>query len=213
MKKAVNYMLGLGLGDGWLSLMKSWVHLETSLAFGEGVDGRVSVASILYRSNLTFLQKMRLTTEGRPLQLKDWMQRHRPYTPNAVRITNVDEFGRDVKKWWNIMQPAWRRVDGNTSQVYVPPENEDWSELAKAGPNGLLLLMLSVGWWGKIETSDAWRGLLMDTLKSFNAMAFAMAPAASPAVSKAPTRVKRRQAPAEDAPAPKRTRARGRTRT
>ncbi|KAF9489744.1 hypothetical protein BDN71DRAFT_1511845 [Pleurotus eryngii] len=180
--------------------MKSWVHLETSLGFSEGVDG----------------QKMQLTTEGQPLQLKDWMQRHRPYTPNTIHITNIDKFRRDVKKWWNIMQSAWRRVNGNASQVYVPSKNEDWSKLAKASTNGLLLLMLSVGWWGKIETSDVWRGFLMDMLKSFNAMVFMMAPAASPAISNtlsAPTCVKRHQAAAEDVPAPKRTRARSRTRT
>ncbi|KAF9492175.1 hypothetical protein BDN71DRAFT_1433392 [Pleurotus eryngii] len=128
--KAVNYMLGLGLGDDWLSLMKSWVHLETSLGFGEGVDG----------------WKMWLTTEGRLLQLKDWMQRHRPYTPNTKGCQEMVEYHAT---------PAWQQVDRNTSQVYVPSENEDWSELAKASTNGLLLLMLSVGWWGKIETSDA----------------------------------------------------------
>ncbi|KAG9221974.1 hypothetical protein PTI98_008939 [Pleurotus ostreatus] len=201
-RKAVEYMVGLGLGDHWLSLVKNWVKLETKLAFGEGVDGR----------------KMRLPTQGRPLQLKDWMQRHRPYTSNAVLITDVVAFGSDVQKWWNTMQPAWRRGDGDTLQGYVPPENGNWDELAKGGANGLLLLVLAMGWWGKIDSSNAWKGLVCDALKTFDAMMLATAPLPAPTPSDAPDtllapaqRKRRQKAAVEDLPAPKRTRARGRT--
>lgn len=54
--------------------------------------------------------------------------------------------------WWAHLQPEWRGVYPLASQ---PPEDSDWSELRKGGPNGFFILLLSFVWWGKaIESME-----------------------------------------------------------
>ncbi|KAF9492972.1 hypothetical protein BDN71DRAFT_1395808 [Pleurotus eryngii] len=154
--EAVKYMRSLDLGQDWMDLVDTWLTLERKLAFGV-VTG----------------VKMKLTTQFRPPQVADWMQRHRPYTEAAATITDVDEFGDATMKWWRQIQPLWRQGDDKLPlAIYTPPENESWDVLAQGGPTGLLLLMVVLGWWGsKPNTpSQEWRDVVSDAKKSFESV-------------------------------------------
>lgn len=147
-------------------------HLGTQAGvWGGNRSGTLLEEEVIVAHDLE--QKMKLTTQFRPPQVADWMQRHRPYTEAAATITDVDEFGDATMKWWRQIQPLWRQGDDKLPlAIYTPPENESWDVLAQGGPTGLLLLMVVLGWWGSkpITPSQEWRDVVSDAKKSFESV-------------------------------------------
>ncbi|KAF4593592.1 hypothetical protein EYR40_008379 [Pleurotus pulmonarius] len=160
MQKAVTYMRSLPLGEAWTTLVTTWITLEGKLGFGL-VEGK----------------KMKLPTDLRPPQVADWMQRARPLgtrplVESVMTIKDVKVFSEDVMKWWKRIQPAWRQGDGKLPlPIYTPAPGENWDVLSQGGTNGLLLVMLVLGWWGDTEPSQAWQSVVADATKAFNSAA------------------------------------------
>ena len=48
------------------------------------------------------------------------------------------------------MQPDWRSQDTNWPPSHEIPPGQPWSKIAFTGPNGVFLLIISLGWWGKM---------------------------------------------------------------
>jgi hypothetical protein len=77
-------------------------------------------------------RKNRLTTESRPQQISDWMQRRRLWE-KAPPMDKAAEFGALWRGWWRVMQPEWRTMDDNWPLVRNGPPNESWENLMKGG--------------------------------------------------------------------------------
>ena len=67
------------------------------------------------------------------------------------KINDPQEYGDRWNAWWWSMQPSWREPD---SPFNMPSEASagSWSHLLCGGPNGLLLVILALGWWMKSST-------------------------------------------------------------
>ena len=87
-------------------------------------------------------------------------------------IDDSAEFGIAVVKWWYEMQPAFRRgADNALVAVYEVDDASVWDPLRKSGPNGLVLLMTVLAWWGRaifdrtqyqVDSSVEWRKTVLD---------------------------------------------------
>jgi len=67
-------------------------------------------------------------------------------------VSDSVEYGDRWNAWWWSMQPSWRHPD---SPFDISPEASagSWSHLLCGGPNGLLLVILALGWWMKFSTA------------------------------------------------------------
>lgn len=63
-------------------------------------------------------------------------------------VNDPKEYGDRWNGWWWSMQPSWRDPE---SPFDMPSETSavSWSNLLCGGPNGLLLVILALGWWMK----------------------------------------------------------------
>lgn len=59
------------------------------------------------------------------------------------------EYGGKVRNWWIKLQPTWRREKAKTEWPLSrnTPLNEDWEPLVKGGANGLMMVLITLGWW------------------------------------------------------------------
>ncbi|KAJ7021244.1 hypothetical protein C8F04DRAFT_1274013 [Mycena alexandri] len=58
-------------------------------------------------------------------------------------------------KWWGTLQPEWRVGEegkaGRFARASYPPHaREKWASLRLPGPNGLLGVVATLYWWGKV---------------------------------------------------------------
>ncbi|KAL0572313.1 SERTA domain-containing protein 3 [Marasmius crinis-equi] len=112
----------------FIEVMKHWVRFEK----GAG-----------------FIERGRLTTEGRPAQVGVWIgqARRAHFTPD---IRDVVEYGKQVKRWWWHCAPEWRQVKGSDE---LRRGKGPWEELRVSGVNGWTSIMAALGWWmGAIAT-------------------------------------------------------------
>lgn len=82
----------------------------------------------------------------RPEDIDLWLKNGRKFHAMPVLANPVEAFGKAWPKWWAHLQPAWRG-EGPAFSTDTPEEC-DWTELMKGGPNGFFLILLSYGWWG-----------------------------------------------------------------
>ena len=78
-----------------------------------------------------------------------WLKNGRRTQANQMPEVNVPkEYGDRWNGWWWSMQPSWRDPE---SPFDMPSETSavSWSNLLCGGPNGLLLVILALGWWMK----------------------------------------------------------------
>lgn len=101
----------------------------------------------------------RLGCSGRPEAVREWLKYGRKYNiPPA--LGNIDSFIKSWWTWWQMLQPEWRK-SGNGSATEMtrvaPPGDPDWSNTAKTGTNGLLIVMMTLSWWmGAVTGTDCW---------------------------------------------------------
>lgn len=57
----------------------------------------------------------------------------------------VSSYATSWMKWWVYLQPKWRGEE----LLCEVPEDPDWSELRKGGPNGFFIILISFAWWGQ----------------------------------------------------------------
>ena len=60
---------------------------------------------------------------------------------------DLDQFAEMWNQWWHLLQLDWC-CNGDGPLVEDFPDDSDVPELGKGGPNGIFLLILSLGWWG-----------------------------------------------------------------
>ena len=90
--------------------------------------------------------KKKLTAEGRPWQLSDWLTRGRKYQ-SPPPIDKAPAYASTWREWWSLIQPDWR-TDGVTwPMLKKDVEDEKWTDAMKGGMNGIFLAILSVSWW------------------------------------------------------------------
>jgi hypothetical protein len=88
-------------------------------------------------------------------------------------IKELAEFGHVVAKWWNNMQPTFRKGVGvSPKNIYDDDsDGEVWLPLQKGGLNGLLSVLTLLTWWGQYSmvhvqwedpTDDMWKATVLD---------------------------------------------------
>lgn len=89
-----------------------------------------------------------------------------PFIPDSA------ELGIAVAKWWNKMQPTFRRGTGNIPMaIYDVDDGSVWDPLRKSGPNGIVSVLTLLVWWGQAiqdrtqyqtDSSAEWRAIILD---------------------------------------------------
>lgn len=112
-----------------------------------------------------------LSSKNRPTDIQKWIKGHRKATEMPDVSLSVDSFAQEWRAWWDFLNPERDPASGMSLDV------SEYSELRKAGPNGIFLLLLSLVWWGAAATDqgnekmDVWRkaiGELVATVNFFN---------------------------------------------
>ncbi len=126
----VDYLKGHDWGPVWAHCIATFIEIERFAQF----KARGTLAN---------------PTEGRPAEVAAWMKRARKLTDYPIK--NVDEFAVAWLNWWNSNKPP--SVSGEVAA------NFDWAVLNVTGPNGLLLFMLTLAWWGSaLDDTKGHRG-------------------------------------------------------
>ncbi|EIM90690.1 uncharacterized protein STEHIDRAFT_38735, partial [Stereum hirsutum FP-91666 SS1] len=91
----------------------------------------------------------KLGVHKRPSQISVWFGRRRAWG-TIPPIKDVDAFEQSFKEWWSGMQPMWRIPRGKFWPLKRRnEEGERWASLMKGGPNGFVLVLISLVWWSK----------------------------------------------------------------
>ncbi|PPQ81291.1 hypothetical protein CVT26_015193, partial [Gymnopilus dilepis] len=69
---------------------------------------------------------------------------HRPEIP-------ILQFSEAYTKWWTVLQPEWRILDG---KVVAERIEGDWETLRRAGLNGLVSVVVALFYWGSAARED-----------------------------------------------------------
>ena len=124
-------------GIEWLACVREFVLFQQAAGFP---DGGASYPP---------------ATDVRPPEIGAWMKNRRPW--RDVEIKDVEKFARQWRAWWNTLQPKSRSGEAE------PTVDMDWSQLQKPGKNGILLIMMSLVWWGKASNRDeGWSKAISD---------------------------------------------------
>lgn len=86
-----------------------------------------------------------------------WLARGRKYSL-VPDIKDVGVYGGQVRGWWRAIQPEWRKehAEGDWPLHRQAPLDEDWDLVARGGPNGLMMVMMAIGWWfGRLDDKKA----------------------------------------------------------
>ncbi|KAI0054924.1 hypothetical protein BV25DRAFT_1764828, partial [Artomyces pyxidatus] len=114
----------------WTNVVVLWGQLERSLKYPDRMD-----------------RMHWLDVKKRPAAIGEWIKRHRDYAKMPT-IKDASQFGASWREWWSSLQPAWRRSsDGDDWPMKRSGDSASWVELAKGGPNGLVLVLIAVVWW------------------------------------------------------------------
>ncbi|KAG6827998.1 hypothetical protein H0H92_009727 [Tricholoma furcatifolium] len=130
------------LGETWKSCVAAWERFEEVLDYhcGKGLPG----------------------AKDRPEEWTTWVSKsHRMYSRTPV-IAEPMEFGLATAKWWKGIQPKVRQTSPATLPVpiiHCPATKEDmWASLRKGGPNGMLIVMTLLVWWGqRLGITSQWQ--------------------------------------------------------
>ncbi|KAJ7120486.1 hypothetical protein C8R43DRAFT_1136871 [Mycena crocata] len=126
-------LLAGGGGEAWLEVVELWWRYEVAANF-EG-------------------PKRGAGTAVRPDEVSGWINRARSGGPHPA-ISDVYSFVTRWWKWWETINPVWRKRTGTPVRLEQCGDG-DWSSLAHTGPNGLLNALICLRWW-----RDALRGNL-----------------------------------------------------
>lgn len=90
--------------------------------------------------------KKKLTADGQPWQLEDWISRGRNYE-SPPPIDKAPAYASAWRRWWASMQPSWRMEGGTWPMLKKDVEGEGWLNVKKGGANGIVLAILGASWW------------------------------------------------------------------
>jgi hypothetical protein len=117
---------------------------------------------------------------SRPEEWSKWVVKthegERPYQ-DPPSIADPAEFGLAFIKWWNAMQLAFRQAaEGMPQALYTTPATDAWE---RAGPNGLVIVVTLLFWWGKAlstqsrwqdDSSSLWKEVVNDLVRTLQAL-------------------------------------------
>ncbi|KAJ3524045.1 hypothetical protein NMY22_g11175 [Coprinellus aureogranulatus] len=148
------------LGETWKDAVEKWIALETLLGYGK-------------------VAKTPLPVSDRPTEWTKWASKTknnvRPYD-SIPKIDQPAEFGLAMLKWWYNIQPPFRSSTNNfPGPMFEDPsyEGDPWVAIRKSGPNGFVVLMTLMSWWGRSlsnrnsfvdDSRPAWN-LLVDDIR------------------------------------------------
>ncbi|KAJ7819318.1 hypothetical protein B0H13DRAFT_1661437 [Mycena leptocephala] len=149
---SVAWLQRMDLGCHYTALLAALVRLEGAFGYDQATYGT-------------------LPSEGRPVQVHDWIRAGRARTKKIPLVIDVERYADEWYGWWDSMQPEWRtrgqdkkwRVGGDTK--YGGPE--EWGVLDRPGPNGCLSVVASLYFWGvckdqPIAVQERWREAVED---------------------------------------------------
>ena len=82
-------------------------------------------------------------------------------------------------KWWHKLQPHFRQNGGELlplpNLAQTEADGDPWANIRKGGPNGLVVVILLLSWWGQraisgTETEKQWRDTTADVQRVLQAM-------------------------------------------
>ncbi|KAJ7337612.1 hypothetical protein DFH08DRAFT_639345, partial [Mycena albidolilacea] len=123
-------------GPEWMEMVEVWFQCKEKKGFVSPTKG---VAAKL-----------------RPVQVGAWVQRARTGKPD---IKDVEEFAASWTKWWQEINPPWRK-----GIVPMPCTDGCWSSMDLPGPNGFLNVLICLKWWRERlqEESEGWKEAVGD---------------------------------------------------
>ncbi|KAI0060335.1 hypothetical protein BV25DRAFT_1839646 [Artomyces pyxidatus] len=122
--KVYDELSSFKLGKDWEELLARHFAFEEA----RGFQGRV------------------LGSDGRPFQIKLWIKNARRW--DKVAIVDIEAFGVAWWRWWASLQPEDRQFADDLPEPVAPSAKMDWSNVAIAGPNGLLSIVCALAMWG-----------------------------------------------------------------
>ncbi|EEB97589.1 hypothetical protein MPER_03060 [Moniliophthora perniciosa FA553] len=87
----------------------------------------------------------RLPATKRPVGIGEWIARARP-VKFRPKMEDLERFGDDFEAWYKACCPSWRRDRGLGIRM-TRESGQDWSSLAKFGPNGIVSFVAALAWW------------------------------------------------------------------
>lgn len=140
-----------------------------------------------------------LPAKLRPAQVGASVQQARTEKPD---IRDVERFANEWAKWWQEINPAWRKVSLPMSRSRDGP----WVGLDLPGANGFLNVLICLKWWREqVETeSKEWKEAVEDVTWVLRQMNGTPTPATAPmpTATAAPTPAAAAPTPAATAPMP-----------
>lgn len=83
----------------------------------------------------------------------------------------LGDFGVKWWKWWTALQPPSRVQEGNPG-MNAPTYLMSWTDICKPGEHGLILVILTLRWWGVASSaSDEWKKAVDDVSSAVFCMA------------------------------------------
>ncbi|KAJ7357930.1 hypothetical protein DFH08DRAFT_622996, partial [Mycena albidolilacea] len=135
-KKAERLLAAESFGPAWIALVAEWRLREEQTGFATSMKSH--------------------SAKARPAQVGAWVQRARAGTPE---IKDVDAFARQVRVWWQDINPAWRKLSLPMAKKTGP-----WTFMDVPGQNGFLNVLICLKWWRERidEESEEWKDMLED---------------------------------------------------
>lgn len=104
----------------------------------------------------------------RPEEVLRWQRNNRPL--EDMFITQLPVFITMWWAWWSLMQPR-SRIAPDTLVLVESSYTMDWSPLHQPGQNGLILVVMTLRWWGvQSKASREWREALADATSAILCM-------------------------------------------
>lgn len=89
----------------------------------------------------------------------------------ADRDIILEDYGVVWWKWWSALQPPSRFEQARPSML-PPTYLMDWQSIRKPGTNGLILVIMSLRWWGVASTASSdWQKAVADVSSAIFCMA------------------------------------------
>ncbi|KAI0757482.1 hypothetical protein C8Q80DRAFT_1073875, partial [Daedaleopsis nitida] len=118
-------------GPSWTSLVQLWQVFESHMGYLGLKD-----------------EQNRLSPIERPEEIGAWMKDGRSY--EKLPLVDPVDFALRWQAWWCSLQPPCRRSGTVSTWPLVrtePTDPADWDLVWRAGPCGLFLIVMGLGWW------------------------------------------------------------------
>ncbi|KAK7015546.1 SERTA domain-containing protein 3 [Paramarasmius palmivorus] len=127
--KVLSLCHGVGMDRSLRDVVVNWLRLEE--AGNYGAEGSV-----------------RLSTQGRPRAVADWIARARSqlWRPDLSTLERLERYNDEFVEWFKTCSPEWRERSEH-GILMSRKAGQDWSIMERFGPNGLASLVAALAWW------------------------------------------------------------------